>query len=105
MGRNVERLGNVIMSRMAKTVRDSASVAVEMGAINSDMSLTPDSLQVNIPQGDYLIQTGHDIAPGDQVLIAWVDSEPIVLGTAAEQETPLPVTVTSDGQGNVTITF
>jgi hypothetical protein len=104
MSRNIERLGNVIMKRMAKTVADNDGVAVEMGTINSNMTLTPDSLQVDIPQGDYLIQSGISIDPGDRVLIAWADSEPVVLGTASEEEAP-PVTVTSDGQGNVTITY
>lgn len=102
MSKNVQWLGNVLITRMSKTADDAISVATEMGLINNNMSLTPDSLQVDIPQGDYLIQAGQKVSPGDRVLLAWCQEDPVIIGPASEEATPL-ITVTSDGQGNVTI--
>lgn len=104
MSRNVEWLGNVLMTRMSKTSEDAINVATEMGTINDNMTLTPDSLQADIPQGDYLIQAGQQLSPGDRVLMAWCQEEPVIIGPVSEQQTPaISITVTSDGQGNVTI--
>ena len=104
MSRNQEWLGNVLMERMSKTAQDAINVATEMGTINDNMTLTPDSLQADIPQGDYLIQAGQTVRPGDRVLIAWCQEDPVIIGPASEETTPL-ITVTSDGQGNVTIDY
>ena len=105
MSNNIQRLGNMLTERMLKTANAAVGVYTEMGIINENMTLTPDSLQADIPQEDYLIQAGQKVQSGDRVLIAWAGSNPIVIGPAAETEQPLPITVTSDGEGNVTITF
>lgn len=102
---NIQRLGDILSSRMAKASKAAVGVYTDLGIINYNNSLTPDSLNVPIPQGDYLIAKGADPKPGDRVLIAWCGNEPVVVGPAAAQRQPLPVTVTSDGQGHVTITF
>lgn len=102
---NIQRLGDTLSKRMAKTARAAVGVYTDMGTINYNNSLTPDSLNVPIPQGDYLISEGADPQPDDRVLVAWVGSQPVVVGPAATQRQPLPIKVTSDGQGNVTITF
>lgn len=105
MSNNIQRLGNTLAARMIKTANAAVSIANELGTINENMSLRPDSLQADIPQGDYLIQAGQKIRAGDRVLIAWAENEPIIVGPASANETPLGITVTSDGNGNVTITF
>lgn len=105
MSKNIQRLGETLNKRMLKTVNAAATVATELGTINENLSLTPDSLQVAIPEGDYLLMPGVRPKENDRVLIAWCGNEPVVTGPASEQQTSLAITVTSDGQGNVTITF
>lgn len=102
---NIQRLGDTLSQRMAKAAKAAVGVYTDLGTINYNNSLTPDSLNVPIPQGDYLIAAGASPQPGDRVLIAWCGNEPVVVGPASTQRQPLPVKVTSDGQGNVTITF
>lgn len=102
---NIQRLGDTLSKRMAKTARAAVGVYTDFGTINYNLSLTPDSLNVPIPQGDYLLAEGAAPKSDDRVLIAWCGNEPIVLGKATPDRQPLPVTVTSDGQGNVTINF
>ena len=55
MGKNTQRLGDVLASRMTKTARANAHTFLELGIINSDMSLTTDSLKGNIRPKDYMI--------------------------------------------------
>lgn len=105
MSNNIERLGNILSERMIRTANDAISVTTEMGVINENLSLTPDSLQVDIPQGDYYIQAGQKIRPGDRVLIAWCGNDPVIAGPASTEEEPLAIAVSSDGQGNITIEF
>lgn len=105
MSNNIQRLGNTLSDRMIKTANAAAVVYTELGTINANMSLTPDSLQVSIPSGDYMIQAGQKPQSGDRVLIAWCGNDAVVTGPASAQQKPLPITVTSDGEGNVTIIF
>lgn len=55
MGKNTQRLGNVLASRMTKTARANAHTFLELGIINGDMSLTTDSLNGKIGPDDYMI--------------------------------------------------
>lgn len=103
MSNNIQRLGNVLSERMIKTAEAAGIIATEMGTINENMTLTPDSLQADIPQGDYLIQAGQNIQPGDRVLIAWCGEDPVIAGPASTEEAPVALQVSSDGNGNVTI--
>lgn len=109
MSNNIQRLGETLASRMAKTANAAVTVAVEFATVNENMSLTPDSLQVAIPQGDYLITAGQDPQKGDRVLIAWCGNDPVIVGPAATETAPSPgqidIKVTSDGDGNVTMTW
>lgn len=105
MSNNIQRLGNTLAERMIKTAEAAITVATEMGTIQENLSLTPDSLQADIPQGDYLIQAGQKIRAGDRVLIAWAGNDAIVTGPASTEEMPIAIKVTSDGQGNVNIEF
>lgn len=105
MSNNIQRLGNILSERMIKTADAAVTIATEMGTINENLSLTPDSLQADIPQGDYLIQAGQKIRPGDRVLIAWCGEDPVIAGPASTEENPIAISISSDGQGNVTIEF
>jgi hypothetical protein len=103
MSRNIQRLGESLVARMQKTANAASSIQTELGIINSNMSLIPDSLQAAIPKGDYMISAGQDPKPGDRVLLAWCGSEPVIISTASTAVKK--ITVTSDGQGNVTVTW
>lgn len=55
MSSNMQRLGAVLSDRMKRTAGAAARPTIELGVINSNLSLTPDSLQANIPKGDYMV--------------------------------------------------
>jgi len=52
---NMQRLGNVLASRMKTTPAAAVPMTIELGTINSNLSLTTDSLPTPIPKGDYMI--------------------------------------------------
>lgn len=54
-GSNMKRLGNTLASRMKATSAAAIPTTIELGIINSNLSLTTDSLRVPIPKGDYLM--------------------------------------------------
>lgn len=55
MSSNILRLGNTLAGGMQKTARTAVPVTVELGTINSDLSLTTDTLNGNISPSDYMI--------------------------------------------------
>lgn len=55
MGKNTQRLGNVLANRMKKTATANAHTFLELGTINSDLSLKTDSLNGRISPNDYMI--------------------------------------------------
>ncbi len=55
MGKNVNRLGNILAVRMQSTAKANIPTTLELGTINSDKSLTTDSLPARISPGDYMI--------------------------------------------------
>ena len=101
---NKERLGSVLDGRMKRTSGAAVPVTVELGVINSNLSLSTDSLKTPIPKGDYMIDITlksetyntkktscdgayHDhrlpedfrsLQGGDRVLVVWCGNEPIV---------------------------
>ena len=97
MGRNVQRLGDILANRMKKTAGAAVPTAIELGTINSNLSLTTDSLQAAIPQGDYMVgiqlaqstyagvaegelpANFRPLQAGDRVLVAWCGNEPVVI--------------------------
>ena len=105
MSNNIQRLGETITKRMLKTANAAVTIDTEFATYNENKTLTPDSLQVQIPQGEYLITAGQKPEPGSRVLIAWAGNEPVIIGPAKTEPTPAAIKVTSDGKGNVTITF
>lgn len=81
---NIQRLGNTLSGRMKKTANAAVPVSIELGVINSNLSLTPDSIDADIAQGEYLICSGLDLEDGDRVLIAWAGNEPVVIAVVTE---------------------
>lgn len=55
MGSNIERLGDIMTGRMKKTSAAAVPTTTELGTINSNLSLTTDSLPTAIPKGDYMV--------------------------------------------------
>ena len=55
MRRNVQRLGSAISDRMKSTSKAANPVAVELGTINNDLSLSVDSVKTKIPKGSYMV--------------------------------------------------
>lgn len=76
---NIQRLGNTISGRMKKTANAAVTISTELAIINSNLSMTPDSMQADIAKGDYMINQDLDLAAGDRVIIAWCGNEPVVL--------------------------
>jgi hypothetical protein len=104
MSKNMERFGSTLANRMKKTANGAVKITTELGTINSNLSLTPDSLQAAIPKGDYMVNimlTGgnrtstetiedadhshqlpasfRNLQAGDRVLMTWCGNEPVVL--------------------------
>lgn len=55
MSSNIQRLGETIAGRMKKTANAAVPTCIELGIINSNLSLTTDSLKIPIPRGDYMV--------------------------------------------------
>ena len=55
MSSNVQRLGETLAARMNKTAGAAIPMTLDLGVINSNLSLTTDSMKVPIPKGDYMI--------------------------------------------------
>lgn len=55
MGKNVNRLGNILAGQMQRSAKANIPTTLELGTINSDKSLTTDSLPARISPGDYMI--------------------------------------------------
>lgn len=82
--KNVEAFGNMMANQMRRVAAASVTTAVELGVINSDFSITPDSLGEPIPKGEYMIDVrllaeASSIQSGSRVLIAWCGREPVVV--------------------------
>ena len=52
---NMEALGSTIMGRMNQTAEGRATLYLALGTLNSDLSLTVDSIGTPIPKGDYMV--------------------------------------------------
>ena len=100
MGENMQRFGNVLADRMKKSSRAAVGISAELGTINSNLSLSVDSLKTPIPKGDYMVNllltsnsyrtgsteshthslpsTFRNLKAGDRVLIVWCGTEPVV---------------------------
>lgn len=104
MSNNMQRFATVMSNRMKQSSSAAVTTTMELGVVNSNLSITPDSLRVPIPVGDYMVNlrlTGerftdyarfensahrHELPepfrglkPNDRILIAWCGNEPVVL--------------------------
>ena len=52
---NMQRLGEVFIGREQRAIGANKPTAIELGTINSNLSLSTDSLQSPIPKGDYMV--------------------------------------------------
>lgn len=55
MGKNMQRLGDTLNSRMRKTAGAAVPMNLELGIINDNLSLTTDSLRSPVPKGQYMV--------------------------------------------------
>ena len=55
MSKNMQRLGATLSSRMKKTADGAVPTTIELGIVNSNLSITTDSLQAAIPKGEYMV--------------------------------------------------
>lgn len=55
MSKNMQRLGSTLSNRMKKTANGAVPTTIELGVVNSNLSITTDSLQAAIPKGDYMV--------------------------------------------------
>lgn len=104
MSKNMQRFAMVMSNRMKQTSNAAVPTTMELGTVNSNLSITPDNLPVPIPLGDYMINLQltaerytdyarseeythrhelpdafRSLKPKDRVLIAWCGNEPVVL--------------------------
>lgn len=52
---NIQRLGETLSNRMKQTSDAAVPTTIELATVQADLSLKPDSLQAEIPQGDYMV--------------------------------------------------
>lgn len=104
MSKNTQRLSAALSNRMKRTTAAAVPTTLDLGIVNSNLSITTDSLQAAIPKGDYMVNlalTGglstsyashgdgshrHELPgafrglrAGDRVLVAWCGNEPVVI--------------------------
>ena len=103
MSSNVQRLGEILSSRMLKTSNAAIPTTIELGIINSNLSLTTDSIPAEIPKEDYLKSEETDLKSGDRVLVAWCGNDPVVIAPVIDGSRII-ITIIDDGNGNITVT-
>lgn len=98
---SIERFGS-LLNRQARSIVDgNRQMAVSLGGINGDLSLTIDGVGGDVPKGQYMVSRhltrpetvtttaadGHthdvltelrELKAGDRVLVLWAGSEPVV---------------------------
>lgn len=55
MSKNMQRLGATLSNRMKRTANGAVPTTIELGIVNSNLSITTDSLKAAIPKGDYMV--------------------------------------------------
>ena len=85
------KLANVLSRRMKKET--DTPLVLDFGEIQSNGSLTTNTFPVSIPKGSYSVLSpltaGDDadsasVSKGDRVLVAWVQSEAVVVGIVSD---------------------
>ncbi len=95
------RLATVLSQRMKR--ENESPLMLDFGEIQGNYSLVTNTFPVSIPKGDYSIcraingyvlatlESGQEVStpklkPGDRVLIAWVQSEAVVIDIIESSE-------------------
>lgn len=64
----MQRLGATLSNRMKRTAAGAVPTAIDLGVVNSNLSITTDSLQAAIPKGDYMVNLmltgGREVSSG-----------------------------------------
>lgn len=55
MGKNMQLLGDVLAAQMSRAAGAAVPTMLELGTINSNLSLTTDSISGQIPKGEYMV--------------------------------------------------
>ena len=55
MGNNIQRLGETLVGEMKRTSAAAVRITMELGTINSNLSLTVDGLTGEIQKGEYMV--------------------------------------------------
>ena len=55
MSNNIQRFTDMMSNRMKQTSNAAVPTTMELGTVNANLSITPDSLRVPIPKGDYMV--------------------------------------------------
>lgn len=55
MSKNTQRLGATLSNRMKRTADGAVPTTIELGIVNPNFSITTDSLQADIPKGEYMV--------------------------------------------------
>lgn len=74
----------VVLSRRMKMEGESAPV-IDFGEIKANGSLVTNMFPVAVPRGDYTVCRHAACSAGDRVLVAWVNSEAVVVGVLSGQ--------------------
>lgn len=73
----VNHLAQVLTQRMRQEI--PTDLILDFGQINGDLSLTTNTFPVKIPPGDYVVCMSSKLSAGSRVLVAWVQSEAVVI--------------------------
>ncbi len=55
MGKNMQLLGDTLAAQMSRAAGAAVPTMLELGTINSNLSLTTDSISGQIPKGEYMV--------------------------------------------------
>lgn len=87
---NMDRLGAVLAKRMQQTAKGYQPLGIELGRMKSVyrdgvwvLDLISDRLRQTVPYGSYNKLSGVTLYDGDRVVVAWLDSDPVILGRLA----------------------
>lgn len=73
------KLASILSQRMKK--ENSSPLSLDFGEIQGNGSLLTNTFPVPIPKGDYSVCKRYaiEMSSGDRVLVAWVQSEAVVI--------------------------
>lgn len=55
MSKNMQRFSATLTNRMKRQTAAAVPTSIDLGIVNSNLSITTDSLQAAIPKGDYMV--------------------------------------------------